>query len=102
MAAKASRKPSAAPEQSAEAKKIADLERQVVKHADRIRHLEGHLDNAERLREGLERKLARKTILLDDAQRTIKAQALVIADARHAEIEHRVARVCDMASDIPF
>jgi len=102
MAAKASRKPSAAPEQSAEAKKIAELERVVAKHLDRIHRLEGHLDNAERQREGLERKLARKTILLDDAQRTVKAQALIIADARHAEIEQRVARVCDMASDIPF
>lgn len=101
MAAKAARKPSV-PEQSAEAKKIADLERQIVKHVDRIRHLEGHLDKAERQHESLERKLARKTILLDDAQRAIKAQALVIADARHAEIEQRVARVCDMASDIPF
>lgn len=101
MAAKTARKPFL-PEQSAEAKKIADLERQIVKHVDRIRHLEGHLDNAERQRESLERKLARKTILLDDAERTIKAQALVIADAQHAEIEQRVARVCDMASDIPF
>lgn len=101
MAAKASRKPPVS-EQSAEAKKIAELERQIVKHVDRIRVLEGHLDNAERQRESLERKLARKTILLDDAQRTIKAQALVIADARHAEIEQRVARVCDMAADIPF
>lgn len=102
MAAKASRKPSAAPEQSAEVKKIAELERQIVKHVGRIHRLEGHLDNAERQREGLERKLARKTILLDDAQRTVKAQALIIADARHAEIEQRVARICDMASDIPF
>lgn len=102
MAAKASRKPSAAPEQSAEAKKIAELERQIVKHLDRIRHLEGHLDNAERQRDDLDRRLTRKVIMFEDAQRVIKAQALVIADARHAEIEQRVARVCDMASDIPF
>lgn len=103
MAAKASRKPSAQDAgQSAEAKKIAELERQIVKHVDRIRHLEGHLDNAERGRDILERVLARTTILLDDAQHTIKAQALVIADARHAEIERRVAHARDMASDIPF
>lgn len=102
MTAKASRKPSAAPEQSAGAKKIAELERAVAKHLDRISDLMGHLENSERRCEGLERKLARKTILLDDAQRTVKAQALFIADARHAEIEQRVARVCDMADDIPF
>lgn len=105
MAAKASRKPSEPAQdagQTAEAKKIAELERQVAKGSDRIRHLEDLLDNAERRREILERNLARHTILLDDAQRTVKAQAVVIADARHAEIEDRVARLRDMTSDIPF
>lgn len=102
MAAKASRKPSTAPEQSAEAKKIAELEREVAKHLDRINTLMGHLESSERRAENLDRKLARKVIMFEDAQRVIKAQALVIADARHAEIEQRVARICDMASDIPF
>lgn len=101
MAAKVSRKPPA-PEQSAEAKKIAELEREVTKHLGRINDLMGRLESSEHRAESLDRKLARKTILLDDAQRTIKAQALIIADARHAEIERRVERLCDMASDIPF
>lgn len=101
MAAKASRKPPV-PEQSAEAKKIAELEREVAKHLDRINTLMGHLESSERRAENLDRKLARKVIMFEDAQRVIKAQALVIADARHAEIEQRVARIRDMASDIPF
>mgnify|MGYP001463965569 CR=1 FL=1 len=53
MAAKASRKPSAAPEQSAEAKKIAELERAVAKHLDRISGLMGHLENSKRRCESL-------------------------------------------------
>ena len=99
MAAKASRKPPV-PEQSAEAKKIAELERKVAKQIDQINNLERRLETSERQREGSERRLTRKTILLDDAQRVVRAQAVVIADMQMAEIERHVDRVCDM--EIPF
>lgn len=103
MAAKASRKSISAPAQSAMTKKIVDLEQLVAKHYSRIRELESHLDDLARRHESLDHKLGRKSIMLDDAQRTIKTLALTIADARQAEIDSVAARLCDRAmADIPF
>lgn len=89
MAAKASRKPSAAPEQSAEAKKIAELERVVAKHLDRIHRLEGHLDNAERQREGLERDFA--TTVATPSQLVELSRGLQVNVASKVKAAHTLA-----------